>query len=103
MHRVDYYIENGVHRSVAAREAGVNQILGILFEPGHPPRQVLVNLSELHSSKTSISASDGRYGPVVQAMQTPLGRSRIPPILLQPLGLRGQPPTISLLQVRLDP
>ena len=100
---MDYFIEGGVRRAVAAREAGVKKILAIVHEPGSPQKKMAVSLDELHSPKQSISASDPRYQKVVQGMQTPQGRAKIPPIDVQPLGEPNQPPSIPLDQVQLDP
>jgi hypothetical protein len=100
----EFFIENGVHRAVAARENGLRVIPAILHEPGQPPRQVYIPLDCLHSPRRSISRSDPRhnYPALEQAMGTPLGRSRVPPIEVQPLGLPGQPASILLAQVMID-
>jgi hypothetical protein len=101
----DYYIEDGVHRAVAARECGLKVIPAVLFEPGQPSRTVYVPLDQLHSPKMSISRSDPRhnYPALEAAMSTPLGRSKIPPISIQRLGARGQTGSIPLSQVAIDP
>jgi hypothetical protein len=41
---VDYFIENGVRRAVAGREAGLPKMLAILHESGKLPRKIFVNL-----------------------------------------------------------
>jgi hypothetical protein len=99
-----YFIENGVHRAVAARENGLKAIPAILYEPGQPPRQIWVAIDCLHSPKESISRSDARhnYPALEQAMGTPLGRRRIPPLDVQPLGLQGQPSSVPLDQVTIE-
>ncbi len=56
-----YYIVEGVRRSVAAREAGIKIIRAVFHEPGQPDRIVYVSPDQLHSPKRSISASDPRY------------------------------------------
>jgi hypothetical protein len=100
----EYYIEAGVHRAVAFRENGVRVIPAILYEPGRPPRLVWVTLGQLHSARRSISRSDPRhnYPALEQAIGTALGRSRMPAIELQPLGLAGQPSTVPLDQVTIE-
>jgi hypothetical protein len=100
----EFYIENGVHRAVAARENGLKVIPGILYEPGRPPRTVWIPIDQLHSPRVSISRSDPRHNyPALEvAMGTALGRSRIPPIEVQPLGVAGQPPSIPLSPVTID-
>jgi hypothetical protein len=100
----EYYIEAGVHRAVALRENGLRVIPAILYEPGQPPRAIWVSLDKLHSPRSSISRSDQRhnYPALEQAMGTPLGRYRMPPIEVQPLGLPGQPQTVPLDQVTIE-
>jgi hypothetical protein len=97
----EYYIEAGVHRAVAIRENGLHLIPAILYEPGQLPRSLSVSLDQLHTSRRTISRSDPRhnYSGLERAMGTILGRSRMPPIELQPLGLHGQPRTVPLSQV----
>jgi hypothetical protein len=100
----EFFIENGVHRAVAARENGLKALPAILYEPGQPPRQIWVPLDRLHSPRTSVSRSDQRhnYPALEQAMGTVAGRMRMPPIEVQPLGLQGQPPSVPLDQVTID-
>jgi hypothetical protein len=100
-----YYIEDGVHRAVAARECRLKVVPATLYEPGQRPRTVHVRLDQLHSPKSSISRSDPRhnYPALEAAMSTPLGRSKIVPISLQPLGAPGQTASIPLAQVVIDP
>ncbi|HEY1187403.1 MAG TPA: hypothetical protein VGE74_07075 [Gemmata sp.] len=99
-----YFIENGVHRAVAARENGLTTIPAIVCEPGHPPRRIWVPLDSLYSPRRSVSRSDARhnYPALEQAMGTVAGRMRMPPIEVQPLGLRGQPSSVPLAQVAVD-
>src|SRR5262245_41672017 len=100
-----YYIKDGVHRAVAARQNGLKRIPAVLYEAGKTPRTVYVALDELHSPKSSISRSDPRhnYPTLEEAMGTPLGRSKVPPISLQPLGEPGQGPSVPLGQVTINP
>src|SRR5947209_7665110 len=100
---MDYHIENGVRRAVAAREANLQSILAELHETGKPSKLILVKLDSLHSTKFSISRSDPRYISVEQGMSSPQARARMPEIDVQPLGEPGQMPTVPLLQVQLDP
>jgi hypothetical protein len=94
-----------VHRAVAARENRLRTIPAVLYDPGQPPKIVYVPLNELHSPKASISRSDPRhnYPSLEAAMGTPLGRSKIPPVSIQPLGAPGQTQSIPLGQVSIDP
>jgi hypothetical protein len=100
-----YYIEDGVHRAVAARQNGLKTIPAVLYEPGQPPRTIFVPLDQLHSPKSSISRSDPRhnYPALEAALGTPLGRSKIPPISIQLLGAPGQTKAIPLDQVAIAP
>jgi hypothetical protein len=100
---MEYYIEDGVRRAVAALEAKLQSILAILHESGKPPATVLVNLDRLHSPKSSLSRSSPRYLRAVQGMLSPQGRAGMPEIHLQPLGEPGQKSTIPLAHVTLDP
>jgi len=99
-----YYIEAGVHRAIALRENGLQVAPAILYKPGEPPKLIWVSLDQLHSHRPSISRSDPRhnYPALERAMATALGRSRMPPLELQPLGIPGQPATIPLSQVNLE-
>jgi hypothetical protein len=96
-----FFIENGVHRAVAARENLLPMIPAILYEPGVAPRPIWVRLDELYSPRRTISRSDPRhnYPALEQAMGTAQGRSRMPPIEVQPLGAPGQPSSVPLSQV----
>jgi hypothetical protein len=100
-----YFIEDGVHRAVAARQHGLKIIPAVLYEAGNPPRRVYVPLDQLHSPKASISRSDPRhnYPALAAAMATAVGQSRIPPISIQPLGAPGQPGAVPLGQVTIAP
>jgi hypothetical protein len=100
-----YYIEDGVHRAVAARENRLAIIPAVLYEPGQSPQAVYVPLGQLHSPKPSISRSGPRhnYPALEAAMGTALGRSKIPPISIQPLGAPGQSHSIPLDQVTIHP
>jgi hypothetical protein len=98
-----YYIAEGVRRSVAAREAGLKVIRAILRQPGQLDRIVYVSPDQLHSPKHSISASDPRYQRAAAGMATPAGRSAMPPIEIEPLGAAGQTSSIPLKDVQLDP
>jgi hypothetical protein len=96
-----YYIEDGVHRAVAARENQLSKIPAFLYEPGQPPRRMYVSLDQLYSPKRAISRSDPRhnYPALEAAMGTPAGRAAMPAISIQPLGIAGQTSSIPLAQV----
>jgi hypothetical protein len=96
-----YFIENGVHRAVAARENGLTMLPAILYEPGVVPRSIWVRLDQLHSPRLTFSRSDPRHNyPALElAVGTTQGRSKLPPIEVQPLAVPGQPSSVPLSQV----
>jgi hypothetical protein len=98
-----YYISNGVRRAVAAREAGIKVIPAILKEPGKPDKVIYVLPDQLHSPKSSVSASDPRYRRIEKGMATPAGRARMPPVEIEALGNPGQAGSLPLRDVKLDP
>ena len=98
-----YYIAEGVRRSVAARESGIKVIRAILHAPGQPDRVVYLSPDQLHSPKRSITASDPRYQRAAGGMATATGRNVMPPIEIEPLGCAGQTSSIPLKDVQLDP
>ena len=98
-----YYIYEGVRRSVAARELGLPVINAVLVREGYPDTPLFVPLGRLHSSKPAISRSHKRYLDVHHALSTIAGRSTIDPIIIQPLGARAQSGSTPLHDVLLEP
>jgi hypothetical protein len=94
-----YYVEAGVRRSVAAREAGRADIPAIVYEPGKAPVATRIPLDQLHSPK-QVVLRDFRY---VRFSEYPtLVLKTEPPLIhVQPLGLPGQSNAIPLAQVAL--
>jgi hypothetical protein len=92
-----YYIEQGVRRAVAAREAGLSDIPAVIYEPGMPPVAARIALTDLHSPKAAI-ARDYRYIRDTE-YRTRVLKTEPPAIFVQPLGLAGQKKTTPLLQV----
>lgn len=92
-----YFIQGGVRRCVAAREAGLTDIPAIIHEPGKPPVLTRLLLSQLHSPKASI-VRDFRY---IRNSEYPTSvlKTEPPPIEVEPLGLPTQGNSIPLLQV----
>jgi RHS repeat-associated protein len=91
-----YYIENGVRRAVAAREAGLTDIPATIYQPGQPPVDTRIPLDQLYSPKPSIPA-DNRY--FQNNLAPTLSGSDPPPIQVQPMGLPGQLPTTPIRNV----
>jgi hypothetical protein len=78
-----YYIADGVHRSVAARENGLRSIAARLVIQGQPDQLIYVSPDQLHSPKTSIRrtvTSRRNYPALEAAMATAAGRATVPPI-----------------------
>ena len=94
-----YFIEQGVRRCVAAREAGLSDIPAIIYEPGKPPAKARIPLDQLHSPKTSVPR-DARYIRYAE-YPTLVLRTEPPPIHVQPLGLPRQPKSVPLRRVAL--
>ena len=94
-----FYIQDGVRRAVAAREAGLLTIPAILREPGRPDQRLQMPLDELYSPKSSIQR-DYRYIRYTE-YPTKVLKTEPPPILIEPLGLPGQLPSVPLSQVAL--
>ena len=95
----DYFIEQGVRRCVAAREAGLHDIPAIIYEPGKSPVTARIPLDRLHSPKPSVFR-DARYIRHSE-YRTLVLQTEPPPIHVQPLGLPKQPGSVPLRQVAL--
>src|SRR5262249_32901369 len=101
-----YYIANGVHRAVAARENHLTLVPDRMVAHGQPHRIVYVHPDQLHSPKATISrtvTARRNYPALEQAMSTAVGRARVPPIEIQPLGETGQSTSVPLAQVQILP
>ncbi len=101
-----YYIANGVHRAVAARENHLMLIPARLVIQGQPDQLIYVRPDQLHSPKQTISrtiTTRRNYPALEAAMSTPAGRAAIPPIEIQPLGAPGQTASVPLAQVQIVP
>ncbi len=99
-----YYIEAGVHRAVAAREAGLEEIEAILHVPEQPSIPVTVPLASLHSSRESVIGQKTKRRDVpglIAAMLDPIARRKVPRIDIQSLGIPGQPKSIPLASVEI--
>jgi len=94
-----YYIQQGVRRSVAAREAGNVDIPAIVNEPGKSPVVSRIPLDQLHSPKSFV-LRDFRYIRYSE-YPTRVLKTEPPPIEVEPLGLVGQKKTTALAQVSL--
>ena len=89
-----FFIENGVRRSLAVRQAGMTEIPATVYRPGQAPMNTTVRLDQLFSPKTSVPM-DSRFMRIQPPIHTP--------IEVQPLGLPGQQPSIPIWQVILGP
>ncbi|HYT91145.1 MAG TPA: hypothetical protein VEL76_20700 [Gemmataceae bacterium] len=101
-----YYIADGVHRAVAARENKLLLLPARLVVQGQADQLIYVSPDQLHSPKTSISrtvTARRNYPALEVALATPAGRTAIPPIEIQPLGAPGQTASVPLAQVQIVP
>jgi hypothetical protein len=89
-----FFIENGVRRSLAVREAGLSEIPATIYRPGQAPTTTALRLDQLFSPKTSVPV-DARFLRIQPPIHTP--------IEVLPLGLPGQVPTVPIGQVLLVP
>lgn len=99
-----YYIADGVHRAVAARENGLARIPAKLVIQGQPDQLIHVSPDQLHSPKASISrtvTARRNYPALETAMATPAGRAKVSAIEVQPLGASGQTASVPLAQVKI--
>ena len=99
-----YYIADGVHRAVAARENALPLIPARLVIQGKPDQLIYVSPDQLHSPKASISrtvTSRRNYPALEAAMATSAGRAAVQPIEVQPLGAPGQTACVPLAQVQI--
>src|SRR6185437_3680315 len=83
-----FYIQNGVRRSLAVREAGLGEVPATIYRPGQAPVTTTLKLDQLFSPKGSVSA-DARFLRIQPPIYTP--------IEVEPLGLSGQLPSIPIL------
>jgi hypothetical protein len=101
-----FYIADGVHRAVAARENGLLLLPARLVVQGQADRLIYVCPDQLHSPKTSISmkvTSRRNYRALKAALSTLAGRAKVSPIEVQPLGAPGQTASVPLAQVQILP
>jgi hypothetical protein len=101
-----YYIADGVHRAVAARENGLALIPARLVVQGQPDRLVYVHPDQLHSPKRAIIrrvTARRNYPALEAALATPAGRAVVQPIEVQPLGAPSQTASVPLAQVQIVP
>jgi hypothetical protein len=99
-----YYIADGVHRAVAARENGLRVIPARLVIQGQPDQLIYVGPDQLHSPKTSISrtvTARRNYPDLEAAMASPAERAPNPPIEVQPVEAPGQTAAVPLAQVQI--
>ncbi len=94
-----YYIQQGVRRCVAAREAGKADIPAIINEPGKAPVVARIPLDQVHSPKSFV-LRDFRYIRYCE-YPTRVLKTEPPPIEVERLGLPGQKKTTALAQVSL--
>lgn len=94
-----YFIHQGVRRSVAARECGLTDIPALIRELGKTRILANVPLDQLHSPKPFI-LRDHRYIRYTE-YPTQVLRTTPPPIEVEPLGQPGQKKSTPLALVKL--
>src|SRR5205085_6469617 len=94
-----YFIKDGVRRSVAARDAGLKTIPGRIIEAGMADLFTRLALDQLHSPKREI-LRDYRYIRHTE-YPTRVLKTDPPPIEVEALGLPNQPPSVPLSRVAL--
>jgi hypothetical protein len=99
-----YYIADGVHRAVAARENGLARVPAKLVIQGQPDPADLcepgpIALAEHVDQPDRDGAA--RYTALEAAMATLAGRAMVPPIEVLPLGAPGQTASVPLAQVKI--
>jgi hypothetical protein len=88
-----YVIMAGVRRGVAALRAGKFDIPAVVHNPGQPDVLTRLALADLLSPK-DVVARDMRYIRDTEYPTTVLG-TEPPPIEVQPLGVSGQPRSLT--------
>jgi RHS repeat-associated protein len=97
-----YYVEDGVRRSMAARETGGVSNINAVLNPGGgaAPRPITVNLGQLNvPSHRNPFTIDDRY---IRALRGTIEGQAMPPIQLQPLGAPGQSGSIPLSNLQFE-
>jgi len=90
---VKFFIQSGVRRALACREAGRKTVPAVVYRPGQPPTfHRRMSLAKLCSPKATVER-DARFLRIVPPVDEP--------IEVEPLGERGQPRSVPLSKVRL--
>ena len=96
-----YFIQSGVRRSTAAREAGLSSVRGRVHEPGGtslpPVRDIPLDQLHVPEGKGTIFY-DRRWH---DTLWMTLSGKRAPSISVEPLGLPEQGPSVPLLDVKI--
>lgn len=87
-----FYIQNGVRRALAAREAGQQTIRALVHKAGKRPVLRRLDLDLLYSPKSRVE-SDARFLRIRPPIKTP--------IEVEPLGEPDQSRTVPLVDVDL--
>jgi len=95
------YIEDGVHRGVAAHRLGLRRVPAVLKRTGGPDELVYPEPDRLCSPERVIGRWDrGRdFLDLVEVLSTAEGRARLRPIQVHPLGAPGQSGSVPIADV----
>jgi hypothetical protein len=97
-----YTIMSGVHRSVAAREAGLNAIIAQIEQDGIKVGVKVLPLSTLYSPKATINRWDRGWDfhDLIESMKTVEGRAKLPPIFVVAITTKYSEKQTPLMEVR---
>ena len=97
-----YKIMSGVHRSVAAREAGLNAILAQIEEDGSVVGVRVLPLTTLFTTKESISRWDRTWDfhDLIAITKTVEGRAKLPPIFVEAITVKHSAKLTPLMEVK---
>ncbi len=99
-----FYIQDGVHRAVAARTLGLTVFPARLIRERVADETIYVELGRLYSPRSAIGRWDRKrdFYELVEFLRTPRGRMTIRAIDIQPLGIEGQTGSVPLADVRVE-
>lgn len=96
-----FQVLDGVHRCVAAIEAGLPGVLARVFRGGQPSFLAVVDVDRVYSTKSSIRRRDKNrdFFDLVHVMSSPEGRAGIEPVTLEPISSEFAAKLVSLTDV----
>ena len=89
-----FFIQDGIRRALAAREAGRKTIVAVVYREGSRPTRHRVRIERLYSPKETVE-QDRRYEDITLPIREA--------ITVEPLGERVQSQAVPLMDVTLVP